>query len=78
MFIVVFIQCSFSHIHKMKIKTIANISYMSYKYHLNQPMQRIEPRLNLNIAKKPHLLNSLNRVSDHPLTRKYIDVPFND
>ena len=62
----------------MKIKTISNFSYMNYKYYLNQLMQMIEKRLSLIIAKNPKLINSLNRGSDHPLIRKYIDVPFND
>ena len=40
---------------------------MNYKYHLKQPMQMIERRLNLNLAKNPQLINSLNRSNDHPL-----------
>ena len=54
----------------MKIKTISNMSYMNYKYYLNQSMQMIERRLNMVIAKNPQLIDSLNRGSDHPLIRK--------
>ena len=68
----------FSHISKMKIKTISDFSYMNYKYYLKQPMQMVERRLNINIAKNPQLINSLNRSSDHPFVRKYINIPFND
>ena len=62
----------------MKIKTISNFNYMNFKSYLNQPMQKIERRLNMNIAKNPQLINSINRGSDHHFIRKYIDVPFND
>ena len=48
---------------------------MSYNYYLNQPMQTIERRLNMNIAKNPQLINSLKRGGDHSLIRKYIDIP---
>ena len=67
-----------SHIHKMKIKTISKYSYMNYKYYLNEPMQTIERRLNMNIAKNSQLINSLNRGSDHPLNRNYRPIPFSD
>ena len=50
---------------------------MNYKYYLNQPMQMIERRLNLNIAKNPQLKNSLKSGNDHPLVRKYLDIPLN-
>ena len=66
-----------SHIHKVKIKNINNFSYVNYKYNLNQPMQLIERRLNKNTAKNPQLINALNRGKDHPLIRKYTDIPFN-
>ena len=66
------------HIHKMKIKTSSNISYMNYKYYLKQPMQLIERRLILNLAKNPQAINLLKRGSDQPLIRKYIHIPFHD
>ena len=31
----------------MKIKTISNMSFMNYKYFLEQPMQMIERRLSV-------------------------------
>ena len=68
----------FSHISKLKIKTISNVSYMKYKYYLNQPKQLIERRLNMIIAKNPQLIRSLNRGCDHPLIRKYIHIPFDN
>ena len=59
------------------MKTISKKSYMNYKYYLKQPMQMIERRLNVIIAKFPKILNSLKRGSDHHLIRKYIHIPFN-
>ena len=59
-----------SHISKMKIRTISNMSYMNYKYYLKQPMQMIERRINMITAKNPQLINSLNKGGDHPLIRK--------
>ena len=61
----------------MKIKTISNFSYMDYKYYLNQQMQMIEQRLNMNNATNPQLINSVKREIDHSLVGKYIFIPFN-
>ena len=60
------------------VQTISNIRYKNYKYNLNQPMQMIERRLKMNVAKNPPLINLLNRGNDHPLVRKNIKTPFND
>ena len=62
----------------MKIKTISNMIYMKYKYYLKQPMQMIERRLNMIIAKHPQLRNSLSRDSDHRLIRKYSHILINN
>ena len=51
---------------------------MTYKYYLNQPMSALERRLCLDIARNPHLINSLNRNVNHPLIRKYSHIPFNN
>ena len=55
----------FSHIHKIKTRTISNISYMKYKTYRRQSMQMIERRLNMIIAKTPQIITSLTRTSDH-------------
>ena len=68
----------FSHISKLKIKSFNNMRYMNYKYHLKQPMQMIEQRTKMIIAKYPQLINSLDRDGDHPLITTYIHIPFND
>ena len=41
----------------MKIETFCNFSNKNYKYYLNQPMQMIERKLNLVIAKNPQMVN---------------------
>ena len=32
----------------------------------------------MNIARNPHLINSLNRNKNHPLLRKYSHIPVNN
>ena len=45
---------------------------------MNQPMQSVELRLKMNIAKNPQLITSLDRNKSHPLFRKYSHIPFNN
>ena len=61
----------FSHITQMIFKTISDIRNMTYKYYINSPMQMVERRLNMIIARNPHLINALDRRINHPLIRKY-------
>ena len=49
---------------------------MTYEHNINNPMPMVERRLNMNIAKNPHLINSLNRNKTHLLFRKYSHVSF--
>ena len=51
---------------------------MNYRYYLLQPVEMIERRLNMKIAKNPHLMNSLNRGSDNSLIGKFLHIPFID
>ena len=50
---------------------------MSSKHYSNQPMQAVEMKLNIIVAKNPNLINSLIRFYNHPLTRKYSHIPIN-
>ena len=61
----------------MTIKTLSDIKNMTLNYYITQPMQAVEMKVNIIIAKKPNLKNSLNRFHDHPLIRKYSHIPFN-
>ena len=71
-------QLNFSHNSDMIIKPISDIRYMTNQHYINNPMQMVERRLNLIIAKNPHLIYSLSRKLCHPPIRKKSDVPFNN
>ena len=60
------------------IKTYSDRCNMTYKQYPKQPMHMCELKLNMNIAKSPQLIISLDRNKNHPLIRKYSNVPFND
>ena len=62
----------------MIIKTVSDRCNMTYKHYLHQPMHMVELKLNMNFAKNPQMINSLDRSKNHPLIRKYSHVPFND
>ena len=51
---------------------------MTYKCYFNNPMHMAERRLNIIIARNPHLINALNRRVSHPLIGKYSHIPFNN
>ena len=61
----------FSHIDEMNITTVNDKMNMSYEYHIQHPMPVVERRLNMVIAKNPHLIKSLKRSNIHPIFRKY-------
>ena len=67
----------FSHIDEMNISTDNDTMYMTYEKHIKRPVEAIELKLNMIIAKNPHLINSLNRSHNHPSIRKYSHIPFN-
>ena len=45
----------------MTINTISDRCNMSYEHFINQPMHMCEKIINMNIARNPHLRNSLHR-----------------
>ena len=49
---------------------------MAYECYINQPMQAIEIKLNVIIAKNPQLVNSLDQNKSHPPIRKYSHILF--
>ena len=51
---------------------------MTYEHYIKQPMQAVELKLNMIVAKNPHLINSLYRYIKHPLIRKISHIPFNN
>ena len=62
----------------MIINTIFCLCNMTYKYYVNKPMSMLERRMNFIISKNPQLINALNRNKNHPLIRKYNQIPFNN
>ena len=67
---------SIKPIQKMKNETISDKRYMTYEHYINNPMQIVERRLNLVIAKNPHLIHLLNRSLCNPF-KKSSHIPFN-
>ena len=46
----------FSHIDEMNISTTNDKTYMTYEYYIQHPMPAVELKLNMIIAKNPHLI----------------------
>ena len=55
----------------MNITTVNDKMYITYDNYIQHPMQAVELKLNIIIAKNPLLINSLNRYHIHALIRKY-------
>ena len=62
----------------MAINSIHDRCNITYREYLKLLMQAVERKINMCIAKKPQLINSLNRNKNHPLIRKYSYIPFNN
>ena len=50
---------------QMTIKTISHRCNMTYEHYVNQPMQSVDLRLNMIVAKNPQLINSLDQNKNH-------------
>ena len=83
-YLLYYIDCSesrgykFCNINQMTIKIIGDRCNMKYDHYINLPMNMCARRINLNIAKIPELIKSLNRNKKHPLIRNYSHIPFNN
>ena len=53
-----YIFCNINHI---TINSISDRCNMSYDFYINQPMQAVELRINMVIAKNPQMINQLDR-----------------
>ena len=62
----------------MNIITINIKMIMTYEHYINQPMSMCERQTNMNFARNPKMINSLDRNINHPLIRKYSYIPFNN
>ena len=64
------------NINQMSNKSLGDRCNMTYKHYMNQPMQSVELRIKMLIAKNPQLINLFNGNKNHPLIRKYSHKPF--
>ena len=62
----------------MNIKTNTIKRYMKYEHYHNLPMQAVELKINEIIARKPHLIQSLDRTTINPSIRIYSHIPLNN
>ena len=60
----------------MTLITINNRCSISYRFNTNSPMIMIERRVNINIAKNPLIIKSLNMCKNHPSKRKYCQLSY--
>ena len=63
--------CHAYNIKQTILKTINDICNMTLEFHKIMPMSIIERQLNFIIAKNPSLIKSLDRTTNHPLSRNY-------
>ena len=49
---------------------------MTYIYYINYPRHMVERRLNMIIARNPHLINVLDRRVNQPFIRIYSHITF--
>ena len=60
----------------MTINIISDRCNLTYENFINQTTSMCKREINMNIARSPHLINSLDRNKNHPLIRKYSHIPF--
>ena len=68
----------FYNINQMIIDVISDRCSMTFENYINHPMSMCERKINMNIAKIPHLITSLGRNKNHPLIRKFLHITFNN
>ena len=65
---------TFHRIDEFSIITIADKMNKTYDFYIKHNTCAFELKLNMILAKNPHLINSLNRSHNHPLIRKYSHI----
>ena len=61
----------------MNNKSVSDKRYKKYDYYIKQPFEMVELKLNKIFSENPHLINSRDRINNHPLIRKFSNIPFN-
>ena len=59
----------------MTMNINGNRCNMTYENYINQPMSMCERKINMNFARNPKVINSLDKNKNHPLIRKYSHNP---
>ena len=62
---------TFYEINELVMETLNDKCNMTYQHYICQPMSMCERQINMNLAKNPQLINSLDRNKNHHLIRKY-------
>ena len=70
------LRCNFPQILQMRTTVASCRKFWAYVFYIKQPLQAIEMKLNMIIAKNPILINSANRFHYHPSNRKNSPTPF--
>ena len=59
----------------MCITTVSNKKYLAHEFDIKQPKQMLELKLNMIIDENFRLINARDKNANHPLIRKYSDIP---
>ena len=70
------LRCNFPQILQMRTTFASCRKFLAYVFYIKQPLQAIEMKLNMIIAKNSILGNSANRFHYHPLNSKNPLTPF--
>ena len=60
----------------MTINITSDRCNVTYENYINQPMSMCERKINMNSAKKPHLISSLDCIKNPPLIIRYLHITF--
>ena len=69
---------NFCCVNQMTISILIDKCNITYEKYINNPVNKVERRININIAKNPQLVKLFDRNKNHPLVRKYSHIPFNN
>ena len=58
----------------MAIDIICDKCNMTYEYYINRPMQAVEMKLNMLIARNPELMKVIGDSKDNPLIRQHSHI----
>ena len=78
------VQCNifrgykFLDITELNFKKFSNKTNMKYEYYIKQPKPMVEINLNQLFARKPRLVNPLDKGVKHLLIKKHSHIPFNN